>query len=136
HTWYPSDNSVARDPKVSNSPSFLLASYTWGQQARRVDALPEEALKAFVLKELRKVHPYVLDEDIIGLRRWSWTTHPWSSGAFAFFNPGEHQFLYKELKTPDGKVLLAGEHCSLTHSWIQGSLESTIDACTYIVNNS
>ncbi|MDB4919058.1 FAD-dependent oxidoreductase [Mucilaginibacter sp.] len=136
HTWYPSDNSVKRDPKVSASPSFLLASYTWGQQARRVDALPEEALKGFVLKELRKVHPYVQDEDIINIKRWSWTTHPWSSGAFAFFNPGEHQFLYKELKTPDGKVLLAGEHCSLTHSWIQGSLESTIDACTHIVNHS
>ncbi|MFD0764334.1 flavin monoamine oxidase family protein [Mucilaginibacter lutimaris] len=136
HTWYPSDNCVNRDPKVSNSPSFLLASYTWGQQARRVDALPEEALKTFVLKELRKIHPYILDEDITEVKRWSWTTHPWSSGAFAFFNPGEHQFLYQELKTPDGKVLLAGEHCSLTHSWIQGSLESSIDACTYIVNNS
>ncbi|RYU91895.1 amine oxidase [Mucilaginibacter terrigena] len=136
HTWYPSDNSVNPDPKISNAPSFLLASYTWGQLARRVDALPEEALKAFVLKELRKVHPYVQDEDITELKRWSWTTHPWASGAFAFFNPGEHQFLYKELKTPDGKVLLAGEHCSLTHSWIQGSLESTIDACTHIIKNS
>jgi monoamine oxidase len=136
HTWYPSDNSVNPDPKISVSPSFLLASYTWGQLARRVDALPEKALKSFVLKELRKVHPYLQDEDITHIERWSWTTHPWASGAFAFFNPGEHQFLYKELKTPDGKVLLAGEHCSLTHSWIQGSLESTIDACTYLVNHS
>lgn len=135
HTWYPSDNSVNKDPEISASPSFLLASYTWGQLARRVDAIPEADLRTFILGELRKVHPYLQDDDILEVRRWSWTDFEWSSGAFAFFNPGEHQFLHRDLTEPEGRVLLAGEHCSLTHSWIQGALESSIDTCTYIVNN-
>ena len=36
------------------------------------------------------------------------------------------------LVKPEGKILLAGEHCSFTHSWIQGALESAIDVCNYV----
>ncbi|HEY0338876.1 MAG TPA: FAD-dependent oxidoreductase, partial [Burkholderiales bacterium] len=38
-TWYPSSNAEARDPRVSNRPAVLLASYSWGQAARRLASL-------------------------------------------------------------------------------------------------
>ncbi len=135
HTWYPSDNSKEKNKNISNSPAILLTSYTWGQHARRIDSIPHKELKNYVIKELLKIHPNFDKELINQIIPWSWTNFPWSSGAFAFFNPGEHTSLYQDLKSPEGKFLLAGEHCSLTHSWIQGAMESAIDSCEFIIKN-
>ncbi len=133
HTWYPSDNAQLQNTEISAKPSMLLASYTWGQAARRIDAIPESELQAFITEELQKIHTNLKSSDIEKVIRWSWTENPWSRGAFAFFNPGEHELLYSHLKEPEGRVILAGEHCSLSHSWIQGALESAIDASHHII---
>ena len=42
-TWYPSDNASARDPKVSAAPATFLASYSWGQTARRWGSMSHTA---------------------------------------------------------------------------------------------
>ena len=130
-TWYPSDNLV-KDPAVSESPSVLLASYTWGQQARRM-AIRSTWEQSDV--ELAKLHDSLNSQpDLIErLVAWPWSEHKWSSGAYAFFRPGEHTELYHALIEPEGRVVLAGEHASLTHSWIQGAFESAIRASTVCV---
>ena len=122
-------------PSVSNSESLLLSSYTWGMHARRIDAIPEHSVHSYVLDELKQIHTSVTKDSITESFRWSWDNHEWSSGAFAFFNPGDHTDLYQELLRVENRVLLAGEHCSLTHSWIQGSLESALNACGHIISN-
>lgn len=136
HTWYPSDNAGEQAISVSNRPAYLLASYTWGQQAKRMDALHQQDLKAYVVKELRKIHPHLAESDVSSVIRWSWANYSLSSGAFAFFSPNDQKNHYQSLKKPDGRFLLAGEHCSLSHSWVQGALESAIDVVTYIYKKS
>jgi monoamine oxidase len=59
---------------------------------------------------------------------WSWDNHPYSSGAFAWFNAGQHSALYRDLIAPEGRIHFAGEHASLTHTWMQGALESGLRA--------
>lgn len=124
-TYYPSDNADARDPEVTARRSVLLASYTWGQPARRLAALPSKDIKEFTLQNLRHLHPQLEKADLIeDAVRWSWDTFKWSSGAFAWFQPGQHTALHKDLVTPEGRIFLAGEHTSLDHTWMQGALES------------
>mgnify|MGYP000309546339 CR=1 FL=1 len=135
HTWYPSDNAVKKDKKVTQDESMLLASYTWGMHARRIDSIPENSINDYVKTELEKIHTKADMSEVVESHRWSWDNHEWSSGAFAFFNPGDHTDLHAELVKHENRVLLAGEHCSLTHSWIQGALESAIEVCTHIFNN-
>lgn len=135
HTWYPSDNAVNRDAKISQKESMLLASYTWGMHARRIDSIPEESINDYVKTELFKIHTEADMNEVTESYRWSWDNHEWSSGAFAFFNPGDHTDLHAELIKHEDRVLLAGEHCSLTHSWIQGALESAIEVCAHIFKN-
>lgn len=135
HTWYPSDNADERDGSVSHNESMLLASYTWGMHSRRIDSIPEESINDYVKTELAKIHTGSDMNDVIESYRWSWDNHEWSSGAFAFFNPGDHTDLHAELVKHEKRVLLAGEHCSLTHSWIQGALESAIEVCSHIFKN-
>lgn len=124
-TYYPSDNAKNRDPEVSAARSVMLASYTWGQPARRLATLPKEDVKSFIVRNLSNLHPQVAREDLIeDAVKWSWDTFKWSGGAFAWFLPGQHTALHKDLITPEGRIFLAGEHTSLTHTWMQGALES------------
>lgn len=128
-TYYPSDNAQAKDARVSRGPGVMLASYTWGQPARRLASLPHGERAATVLRHLARIHPQL---DTPGMVRhtasWSWDNHPWSGGAFTLFQPGQHTALQAAIVAPEGRIHFAGEHASLNHSWMQGSLESGLRA--------
>lgn len=133
-TYYPSDNAENKDSRVTDSRSTMLASYTWGQTARRMAALNDEAAENLVVNCLSKLHESVFkDRNLIeSTKMWSWDNFKWSSGAFAWFNPGQHTVLHKDLISPEGRIFLAGEHTSLDHTWMQGALESAQRAVTQI----
>jgi monoamine oxidase len=128
-TYYPADNAQAREPEVSARPAVMLASYTWGQDARRLAALAHPERSALALQHVGRIHPQLGRREMV--RRtasWSWDNHPWSSGAFAWFLPGQHTALYRDVIAPEGRVFFAGEHASLAHTWMQGALESALRA--------
>ncbi|HTS22548.1 MAG TPA: FAD-dependent oxidoreductase [Casimicrobiaceae bacterium] len=127
--YYPSDNALSKNPGVSAGPGVLLASYSWGQAARRLASLPHPERAAAALQSLARVHPQLQDASLI--RRtasWSWDNHPLSGGAFAWFMPGQHSALHRYIVAPEGRIYFAGEHASLTHTWMQGALESGLRA--------
>jgi len=62
----------------------------------------------------------------------AWYADRWARGAFALFAPGQQSHLYEAIVSPEGRIHFAGEHCSLWHAWIQGSLESGIRAAREI----
>ena len=127
--YYPSDNAQARSPNVSRGPGVMLASYSWGQAARRLASLDHPARAGVVLRHLARVHPQLREPGIIReTRSWSWDNHALSGGAFAWFMPGQHTELYADLIAPEGRIHFAGEHASLTHTWMQGALESGLRA--------
>lgn len=133
-TWYPSDNVEARDRRVTAGPGVLLASYTWGQAARRLSVLGHTERCATVLRHLAQVHPQLGQPGVVGrTASWSWDTHPWSGGAFAWFMPGQHTALHRYVVASEGRIFFAGEHASLTHTWMQGALESALVAVREIL---
>ena len=50
------------------------------------------------------------------------------AGAFALFDPGQQTRLFEAITSREGRVLIAGEHASLHHAWIQGAIESGLRA--------
>jgi len=136
-TYYPSDNAVAKDPHVSASPAVMLASYSWGQTARRLASLDHPARSATVLRHLARVHPQLVAAGMVQrTASWSWDNHPHSSGAFAWFLPGQHDTLHRHIVAPEGRIFFAGEHASLTHTWMQGALESGLRATRELLENA
>ena len=128
-TYYPSDNAEAKDPRVSRGPGVLLASYSWGQSARRLASLPHRERVASVLQHLSRIHPQLREPGIVrDSASWSWDNHPYSGGAFAWFMPGQHSSLHRHIISSAGRIYFAGEHASLTHTWMQGALESGVRA--------
>ncbi len=136
-TYYPSDNAGAKDPRVSAAPGVMLASYSWGQTARRLASLAHEPRSAVVLRHLARVHPQLAQPGVVqGTASWSWDNHPFSSGAFAWFLPGQHTTLHRYIVAPEGRVFFAGEHASLTHTWMQGALESGLRATRELLESA
>ena len=133
-TYYPSNNAEAKSAQVSKGPGVMLASYSWGQAARRLAALDHKGRMDVVVRQLSRVHRQLREPQMIrDSRSWSWDNHPHSSGAFAWFLPGQHTELYAALIAPEGRIHFAGEHASLTHTWMQGALESGLRATREIV---
>jgi monoamine oxidase len=130
-TWYPSSNSEAKDARVSERPGVLLASYTWGQSARRLGMLSHKERSDVVLQQLARVHRQLREGGLVRqTASWSWDNHPYAGGAFAWFNPGQHSNLHQHIIAPEGRIYFAGEHASLAHTWMQGALDSSLRAVT------
>jgi monoamine oxidase len=109
----------------------LLASYTWGQDALRWEAMDPETRIEEALQQVAKIHPEVLDEFEVGISH-AWYEDHYARGAFALFEPGQESLLQADIQRSEGRVYFAGEHCSLWHAWIQGALESGIRAARQI----
>lgn len=128
---YPSDNAGnkegtrPRDPAVSDRPGVLIASYCWGQNARRLGAMPATEREELVIQQVSQIHPELAYRDtIIQRASWAWDTYLWCGGAFAFYQPGQFTRMHQHVIRPEGRVYFAGEHCSHSHSWMEGALES------------
>jgi monoamine oxidase len=125
--YYPSDNAVDRDPKKSKGPGVLVASYCWGQDARRLGAMSATERAKFAVAQVSKIHPELSHPGMVRwdeVQSWAWDDWPWAGGAFAFYMPGQFQSLHQAVIRPEGRVYFAGEHCSHSHTWMQGALES------------
>jgi monoamine oxidase len=109
----------------------LLASYTWGQDALQWGAMDEETRLEQALDDVARIHPRIR-EVYEGGASYAWYGDRWARGAFAMFAPGQQRALQADILRPEGRILFAGEHCSLYHAWIQGSLESGIEAARLI----
>ena len=109
----------------------LLASYTWADDAERWASLsPHDRLEQ-TIENVAQIHPQITAE-YEGGASWSWHDDPFAGGAFAMFEPGQQTRLYADIIRPEGRIHFAGEHASLAHAWIQGSIESGLRAATEV----
>ena len=100
-TYYPADNAIHRDPHVSANPAVMLASYTWGQPARRLAAMSTEERHEITLTNLARIHPQMRQDGVIEkMVSWSWDNNPYSAGAFCWWAPGQQEALYRDVIAP------------------------------------
>jgi monoamine oxidase len=109
----------------------LVASYSWAEDAQRWGSLSHADRVADALEDLSQIHPQVLEEFEIGASKM-WHEDEFACGAFALFEPGQNLQLFNSIISPEGRVYFAGEHCSMVHRWIQGSIESALKAANDI----
>lgn len=134
----PVGSDVASLEGRHSSPGVLLGSYTWSDAARQVgrlageeDALPEAgphaSRRARIVADLEKLHPE-LREKVLGSASIYWDRDKWAKGAFGSTPPGDLTDHYQDGRRSEGRLFFAGEHISIAPGWIQGALESGLDA--------
>ncbi len=159
--YYPSDNAVAvtepepsrarfnpmyggyvngeftpGDPTVSAGPGVLLASYTWGSDARRLGQLPVDERVAIVVRQIARIHPEIEEPGMVDdVASIFWDSYPWANSSFAELLPGQQTTMHDDATTPEGALFFAGEHTSLDTGWIQGAISSAHRAVRQIVSS-
>jgi monoamine oxidase len=159
-TYYPSDNAVAvsepqpmrarhnsmyggyldgefapDDPEVSAGPGVLLASYTWGSDARRLGHLAPEERVAIVTRLIARIHPEIEEPGMVDdFATMFWDAYPWTNASFAELLPGQQHTIHDDAIAPEDNVHFAGEHTSLDTGWIQGAVSSGLRAVREIVS--
>jgi monoamine oxidase len=118
-------------PDPATARGVLLASYTWGQDALQWGAMDEETRLEEALDDVSRIHPRIREVYEVGAS-YAWYGDRWARGAFAMFAPEQQTQLQADIVAPEGRILFAGEHCSLYHAWIQGALESGMRAALQI----
>ena len=118
-------------PDPTTERGVLLASYTWSQDALQWGAMDPETRLEEALQDVARIHPSVREHYEVGASH-AWYGDRYARGAFALFAPEQQTLLHDDIVRPEGRVYFAGEHCSLWHAWIQGSLESGIRAAREI----
>ncbi|EFI26657.1 hypothetical protein CC1G_15428 [Coprinopsis cinerea okayama7 len=115
------------------SSKVLIASYCWTNDAGRlgnlINAGEDDLLRDVVLRDLATVHQVGFDYlkgQCERVHAFNWNHNAWSGGAFAFFGPGQYEYLYGALNdvAADGRLQWAGELLSIRHAWIVGALDS------------
>jgi monoamine oxidase len=105
----------------------LLASYTWAEDAQRWGSLTPTDRLVQAIENVAQIHPQIMSEYEVGASKM-WHDDEFAGGAFALFAPGQETLLHQHIIAPEGRIHFAGEHASLTHRWIQGSIESGLRA--------
>ena len=114
---------------------MLLASYTWGQDARRLGHLPPEERVEVVTRQLARIHPEIEEAGMVDdFATMFWDEYPWTNASFAELLPGQQQSMHAAAAKPEGNVFFAGEHTSLDTGWIQGAVSSALRAVREIVS--
>lgn len=129
-TYYP---PVESDPRLG---ATLLASYTIGPDADLLGRIPLEQRCATVRAELCKIHPELSRPDMVyGSVMRAWGEDPFSLGAASVRWGKDADSAEQERALaagPQGALFFAGEHCSSVPAWIEGAVESGLEAAKEI----
>ncbi len=121
--YYPSHRIEGSDGGV------VLASYVWADDARRWDSMDDEERYAYALRNLERVHGKRITRFFTGHGATeSWMRNRYAFGEAAVFTPGQWTQFQRDIPTPEGEVYFAGEHISLKHAWVEGAIETAIQA--------
>lgn len=115
--------------------SKTVLAYAWSTDAEMLGTLTPEQRKAKILEELFQVHGTVpvADREVVNWAEMNWGTS--QAAGNAHFFPGQFTAFYREARKRAGNVFFAGEHLSVKHGWIAGSLRSALFACIQLTGN-
>nr|WP_321361773.1 flavin monoamine oxidase family protein [uncultured Hyphomonas sp.] len=110
----------------TKGPAVLLGGYTWDDaQAFEFNAMqPEDRIK-WAIEFGSHIHPQYPEEYKTGVSV-VWHKVPWVLGCFGIWRNKEAH--YADAVKIDNRVVCAGEHVSYLGAWLEGAIESSLDA--------
>lgn len=118
----------------------LLASYTIGEDADHLGRMPPPLRHRTVVEELGRMHPQLLRRGMVrGVASLAWGEHPWSEGGCTIRwgqDPAACEEQRRRAVRPQRRMFFAGEHCATEPAWIEGAVESALEAVDLIARHA
>ena len=112
-----------------DGPAVLLGAYGYGDilpDFNFAALSPEDQIKAAV-EQGSKIHPQYKKEFLNGVAV-AWHRVPFTLGCAGSWTDENRAKNYNNLCAIDGRIVLAGEHCSRLPAWQEGAVLSSLDA--------
>jgi monoamine oxidase len=132
-------------PSIESHPdrgSVLLASYTIGKDSEHLDVMSDPQRCFYVRDWIGQIHPAInTPGTIVDAATMAWGNYRWSNGGCTIPWGGDladeldRALQYLEAARPLNRLFFAGEHCSRFPAWMQGSIESALEAIYQIVSH-
>lgn len=129
-----SSSEVGLPPEVlrycsPEEPGVLVASYNLEQNSVRLGGMKPARRYEVIRQNVEEVHGLprgFLNALVIQNKTVHWNNEPYHRGALTYTLPNQKRLFSYELLQPEfnGRLLLAGEHASAKHGWMQGALSS------------
>ena len=145
--WFPSDHAKYINSPTGalnqlknlpwKQPGVLIGSYNFNLDTTRLTNLPEDKLFEEMKREIEMVHGLqlgYLDNIVEGFKTVNWDKQPTIRGALSFFSPEQKRIFSYGMTLPEynNRIFFAGEHISAVHRWMQGALQSGMQAANNI----
>jgi monoamine oxidase len=105
----------------------VLGAYTFGPGAVQYTSMsPDDRIKK-TLEYVANVHPQATKEFDCGATV-AWHRVPWTLGCAGAWTEDLRAQYYDDMCAIDGRIVLAGEHCSRIPAWQEGAVLSALDA--------
>ena len=137
-SWYPSHPPGQQEANIRSStagvnPGVLIASYGFNLDAVRIGSMPEDARFEKLKQNVEELHGLpkgMLDSIVTDFKSQVWHSDPLFRGAYCYYTPQQKKLFSWVMKTPEWnkRIFFAGEHVSGLHRWIQGALQSGMEA--------
>lgn len=116
-----------------DNAGVILASYNIDEDAYTLGNAEPATRYEVVRNKLALLHGVsheYLDSIILKSKSIDWLSEPWFHGAFQMFLPGQKSDFFYASSTPEynNRIFFAGEHTSTKNGWIQGALQSGMQA--------
>jgi monoamine oxidase len=109
----------------------LLMAYAYENLARQIASQPPEERVTSMLNYFDQVQPGMKANFELGTS-WVWDEQPFTKGAYCVYQPGQLDTMLPAAMLPERRILFAGEHCSSHPAWMQGALESGLQAASLL----
>lgn len=114
----------------SDGPAVLLGAYPFGVGSYILAGMTPEKRIAAALEQGAVLHPAHYKAEFLNGATVAWSRMPWILGCCAKWSEESRAAHYQDLVSMDGRIVLAGEHCSYYGCWQEGALLSALDAIT------
>ncbi len=132
HSFTDQDISLISYPTgnwFGDGPAVVLGAYPYGLiGSYRLAGLTPEKRIAAALDQGSVFHPAEYKAEFLSGASVAWNRIPWILGCCATWTETSRAAHYQNLVSLDGRVVLAGEHCSYYGCWQEGALLSSLDA--------
>ncbi len=124
------------------TPSGVIClSYTWEDSATKLHALDEEERISFCLSTLKNIYGKdLISNQVMETKTYFWEHAKGYNGAFKLQYPGQHNHqlaLFNQTRPDSIKdhngIFLSGESTSWAGGWIEGAIQSGLDAAMAVV---
>lgn len=133
HSFTDQDISLISYPTgnwFGDGPAVILGAYPFGLGAYRLAGMTHEKRIQAALDQGSVFHPAEYKAEFRSGTSLAWSRMPWILGCCATWTEESRETHYQDLVSMDGRIVLAGEHCSYYGCWQEGALLSSLDAIT------